>query len=79
MKALAVMDVLLLDKTGTITLGSRQAARVHPRSTAQTGPEVADAAQLANLTDGAPGVIASWCWRRELFDIRARVLEGSGA
>jgi len=47
------VDVLLLDKTGTITLGNRQAAAFIPASGA-TEQELADASQLASLADETP-------------------------
>ncbi len=47
------VDVLLLDKTGTITLGNRQAAKFWP-APGVTEKEVADAAQLASLADETP-------------------------
>jgi len=47
------VDVLLLDKTGTITLGNRQASRFLPVDGA-TPEELADAAQLASLADETP-------------------------
>jgi potassium-transporting ATPase ATP-binding subunit len=47
------VDVLLLDKTGTITLGNRQAASFLPAPGA-TEQELADAAQLASLADETP-------------------------
>jgi K+-transporting ATPase ATPase B chain len=47
------VDVLLLDKTGTITLGNRQASRFIPVDGA-TVEELADAAQLASLADETP-------------------------
>jgi K+-transporting ATPase ATPase B chain len=47
------VDVLLLDKTGTITLGNRQAAAFLPAS-GVTEQELADAAQLASLADETP-------------------------
>ncbi|MDR3687304.1 MAG: potassium-transporting ATPase subunit KdpB [Coriobacteriia bacterium] len=47
------VDVLLLDKTGTITFGNRQAAEFLPVS-GVTETEVADAAQLASLSDETP-------------------------
>ena len=47
------VDVLLLDKTGTITLGNRQAIAFLPAS-GVTEPELADAAQLASLADETP-------------------------
>ncbi len=47
------VDVLLLDKTGTITLGERQATAFIPAAGVQAG-ELADAAQLASLADETP-------------------------
>jgi potassium-transporting ATPase ATP-binding subunit len=47
------VDVLLLDKTGTITLGNRQATAFLPAS-GVTEQEFADAAQLASLADETP-------------------------
>ena len=47
------VDVLLLDKTGTITLGNRQATAFLP-ATGVTEQELADAAQLASLADETP-------------------------
>ena len=47
------VDVLLLDKTGTITLGNRQAAAFIPAPGA-TEQELADVAQLASLADETP-------------------------
>ena len=47
------VDVLLLDKTGTITLGNRQAVAVLP-CPGVTEEELADAAQLASLADETP-------------------------
>jgi len=47
------VDVLLLDKTGTITLGNRQATAFLPVSDVP-GQELADAAQLASLADETP-------------------------
>ncbi|MGC4079600.1 MAG: potassium-transporting ATPase subunit KdpB [Rubrivivax sp.] len=47
------VDVLLLDKTGTITLGNRQAAAFLP-ATGVAEAELADAAQLASLADTTP-------------------------
>jgi K+-transporting ATPase ATPase B chain len=47
------VDVLLLDKTGTLTLGNRQAARFWP-APGVTEAELADAAQLASLADETP-------------------------
>ncbi len=47
------VDVLLLDKTGTITLGNRQATEFVPAA-GVTPEELADAAQLASLADETP-------------------------
>ncbi len=47
------VDVLLLDKTGTITLGNRQAVEFVP-APGVTVEELADAAQLASLSDETP-------------------------
>jgi K+-transporting ATPase ATPase B chain len=47
------VDVLLLDKTGTITIGNRQATEFRPAS-GVTKQELADAAQLASLADETP-------------------------
>ena len=48
------VDTLLLDKTGTITLGNRQATEFKPVR-GVTEQELADAAQLASLADETPG------------------------
>jgi potassium-transporting ATPase ATP-binding subunit len=47
------VDVLLLDKTGTITLGNRQAAAFHPMP-GVTEAELAQTSQLASLADETP-------------------------
>jgi len=47
------IDVLLLDKTGTITLGNREAAEFHP-APGITGLALAEAAQMASLSDPTP-------------------------
>ena len=47
------VDVLLLDKTGTITIGNRQATEFRP-APGVTKQELADAAQLASLADETP-------------------------
>ena len=47
------VNTLLLDKTGTITLGNRQAADLHPAA-GVTVEELADAAQLSSLADETP-------------------------
>lgn len=71
------VDVLLLDKTGTITLGNRQAcAFLAVDGTSEV--DVADAAQLASLTDETPEGRSIVVLAKERFDIRGRELEGSG-
>ena len=47
------VDILMLDKTGTITLGNRQACEFVPVD-GVAEEELADAAQLASLTDETP-------------------------
>ena len=47
------VDTLLLDKTGTITLGNRQATELVPLPGVEVA-ELADAAQLASLSDETP-------------------------
>ena len=48
------VNTLLLDKTGTITLGNRQAAEFIAGRRASTDAELADAAQLSSLADETP-------------------------
>nr|ERO58058.1 hypothetical protein A544_1231 [Dickeya solani D s0432-1] len=55
------IDVLLLDKTGTITLGNRQASAFLP-APGVSEQALADAAQLASLADETRKDAASWCW-----------------
>jgi K+-transporting ATPase ATPase B chain len=67
------VDVLLLDKTGTITLGNRQATRFFPAP--GVSPEVlADAAQLASLADETPEGRSVVILAKERFGIRERDL-----
>ncbi|MGI6246938.1 MAG: potassium-transporting ATPase subunit KdpB [Pseudochelatococcus sp.] len=65
------VDTLLLDKTGTITLGNRQAADFRPLS-GVTDRELADAAQLASLADETPEGRSIVVLAKEKYDIRAR-------
>ncbi|MGM9540928.1 potassium-transporting ATPase subunit KdpB [Anaerovibrio sp.] len=67
------VDVLLLDKTGTITLGNRQAAEFIPVDGA-TAEELADAAQLASLADETPEGRSIVQLAKEQFGIREREL-----
>lgn len=66
-------DVLLLDKTGTITLGNRQAAAFLPVDGA-TEEELADAAQLSSLPDETPEGRSIVVLAKEKFGIRGRDL-----
>jgi K+-transporting ATPase ATPase B chain len=69
------VQTLLLDKTGTITLGNRMAANFFPVA-GHTEQEVADVAQLASLADETPEGRSIVVLAKELFDIRERHLEG---
>ncbi|MBU4439762.1 MAG: potassium-transporting ATPase subunit KdpB [Acetobacterium sp.] len=68
------VDVLLLDKTGTITLGNRQASVFIP-VTGVTEKELADAAQLSSLADETAEGRSIVVLAKERFDIRGRDLE----
>ena len=57
------VDTLLLDKTGTITLGNRQATDFRP-APGVSDQTLADAAQLASLADETPEGVRSSSWRR---------------
>jgi K+-transporting ATPase ATPase B chain len=65
------VDVLLLDKTGTITLGNRQAAAFAPIAGA-TEDQLADAAQLASLADETPEGRSIVIFAKEKFGLRER-------
>ncbi|MEO7337682.1 MAG: HAD-IC family P-type ATPase, partial [Caldimonas sp.] len=67
------VDVLLLDKTGTITLGNRQAASFAP-APGIGEEELADAAQLASLADETPEGRSIVVLAKQKFDIRERAL-----
>jgi potassium-transporting ATPase ATP-binding subunit len=72
------VDVLLLDKTGTITLGNRQAAAFIPAASV-TEEELADAAQLASLADETPEGRSIVVLAKQRFNLRERDLAGLGA
>ena len=57
------VNTLLLDKTGTITLGNRQAAEFIAVHGVDDGA-LADAAQLSSLADETPRAAPSWSWPR---------------
>ena len=65
------VDTLLLDKTGTITLGNRQATELRPVR-GVTEAELADAAQLASLADETPEGRSIVVLAKEKYGIRAR-------
>jgi K+-transporting ATPase ATPase B chain len=65
------VDVLLLDKTGTITLGNRQASAFLPIGLT-TEKELADAAQLATLADETPEGRSIIILAKQKFAIRER-------
>jgi K+-transporting ATPase ATPase B chain len=65
------VDTLLLDKTGTITLGNRQATEFFPL-TGVTARELADAAQLSSLPDETPEGRSIVVLAKEKYDIRGR-------
>jgi K+-transporting ATPase ATPase B chain len=67
------VDTLLLDKTGTITLGNRQATAFRPLS-GVTEQELADAAQLASLADETPEGRSIVVLAKEKYGIRGRDL-----
>jgi potassium-transporting ATPase ATP-binding subunit len=69
------VQTLLLDKTGTITLGNRMASDFFPVA-GHTEEEVADAAQLASLADETPEGRSIVVLAKERFNIRERELEG---
>ncbi len=72
------VDVLLLDKTGTITLGNRQATAFLPAE-GVTPERLADAAQLASLADETPEGRSIVVLAKEKFGIRERDIHGLGA
>ncbi len=72
------VDTLLLDKTGTITLGNRQAAEFRPVS-GVTERELADAAQLASLADETPEGRSIVVLAKEKYGIRGRDIQELGA
>ncbi|MDZ5461548.1 potassium-transporting ATPase subunit KdpB [Azohydromonas lata] len=72
------VDVLLLDKTGTITLGNRQAAALLP-APGVSPRELADAAQLASLADETPEGRSIVVLAKQRFELRERDLEALGA
>ena len=70
------VDVLLLDKTGTITLGNRQAVAFHPAPGVEVAA-MASAAQLASLADETPEGRSIVVLAKEKFGLREREVGGS--
>jgi K+-transporting ATPase ATPase B chain len=72
------VDTLLLDKTGTITLGNRQATTFRPVR-GVTEQDLADAAQLASLADETPEGRSIVVLAKEQYGIRGRDMAELGA
>ena len=68
------VDILMLDKTGTITLGNRQADALIPVDGADR-TELADAAQLSSLADETPEGRSIVVLAKEQFGVRGRNME----
>ena len=72
------VDVLLLDKTGTITLGNRQACAFYP-APGVSEDELADAAQLSSLADETPEGRSIVILAKQKFALRERDIGALGA
>jgi K+-transporting ATPase ATPase B chain len=72
------VDTLLLDKTGTITLGNRMATELLPVTEVRV-EELADAAQLASLADETPEGRSVVVLAKERFGLRGRDISALGA
>ncbi|MFU9137588.1 potassium-transporting ATPase subunit KdpB [Erwinia tasmaniensis] len=72
------VDVLMLDKTGTITLGNRQATQFIP-APGVSEEQLADAAQLASLADETPEGRSIVVLAKQKFNLRERDLASMGA
>ena len=72
------VNTLLLDKTGTITLGNRQAAEFIP-APGITAAEMADAAQLSSLADETPEGRSIVVLAKEKYSLRGRELSSHEA
>ncbi|MDB6133574.1 MAG: kdpB 2 [Verrucomicrobiales bacterium] len=72
------IDVLLLDKTGTITIGNRMASDFRP-ALGITAAQLADAAQLASLADETPEGRSIVILAKEQFNLRGRELSAPHA
>ncbi len=72
------VDILLLDKTGTITLGNRQAAAFLPAPNVKV-EELADAAQIASLADETPEGRSIVVLAKKQFNLRERDIKALDA
>ncbi len=72
------VDVLLLDKTGTVTLGNRMATEFIPAS-GVTGERLADSAQLASLADETPEGRSIVILAKEQYGLRGREIHDISA
>lgn len=72
------VDVLLLDKTGTITLGNRRATAFHP-APGVAESELAEAAQWASLADETPEGRSIVVLAKEQHGLRGRPVQGATA
>lgn len=72
------IDILLLDKTGTITLGNRQATEFMPADGVKI-EMLADAAQLASLADETPEGRSIVVLAKDKYGLRGRSIEELGA
>jgi K+-transporting ATPase ATPase B chain len=70
------VDTLLLDKTGTITLGNRMASEILPAPSVRI-EELADAAQLASLADETPEGRSIVVLLKEKYGLRGRETKGA--
>lgn len=71
------VDILMLDKTGTITFGNRQASELIPLQ-GVSSDELADAAQLSSLADETPEGRSIVVLAKEQFNLRGRNLNDQG-
>jgi potassium-transporting ATPase ATP-binding subunit len=72
------VDVLLMDKTGTITLGNRQASAFYA-APGVTEQQLADAAQLSSLADETPEGRSITILAKQKFNLRERDMTSLGA
>ncbi len=73
------VDVLLLDKTGTITLGNRQAAALHARAGRRPSATWPTRRSSRRSPTRRPRAAASWCWPSRSIGLRGRDVRELGA